>query len=385
MNAEMRKPDDVPLKATTKVKVEWLKLDRGNPRLVRSDPKASDEEIIAQFYRAEELSELLQSISANGYLDIEPLIVLFDHEVDALIVLEGNRRLAAIWLFRDPTLVDKIATAESLKIAVPEIPKELQGTLEEISVYRVGDREDARAFIGFKHINGPAKWDSYAKGRFAADWYKKGKERGVTLKAIANQIGDSHDTIKRMVASIYVLEQASDADVFRIEDRYTEKFNFSHLYTALSRSQYMSFLGLQAGWARFDPKPSPIEEENLDNLKEVLLWIFGSKEDKTEPVIRSQNPDIKHLAEVLTHGEALHELRTTGDLNRAHAATEPIDAKLSASLIRARGAIREAAISLRGYDGRDSSLLDIAADVRETAETVHERMRTKRDAAIAEE
>ena len=31
--------------------------------------------------------------------------------------------------------------------------------------------------------------------------------------------------------------------LFDIEDRYTRKFNFSHLYTALSRSQYMGLPG----------------------------------------------------------------------------------------------------------------------------------------------
>jgi hypothetical protein len=385
VNAQIRKPDDVPLKSTFKVAVEWLELDRKNPRLLGSYLQASNEQVIAQLYRAEELSELLQSIAANGYLDIEPLIVMINNEGGAFIVLEGNRRLAAVQLFRDPRLADKIAAAENLRISVPEISEDARPTLEEISVYRVGDREDARAFIGFKHINGPAKWDSYAKGRFAAEWYRTGKEQGVTLEAIAEQIGDRHDTIKRMVAGIYVLEQASAAEIFRIENRYSRKFNFSHLYTALSRSQYMSFLGLPTAWTRFDPTPNPIAERNLDRLRDVLVWIYGSKEDDTKQVIRSQNPDIKYLGEVLASREGLHELQMTRDLDRAHATTEPIDAKLSASLIRARAAIREVSNSLRGYDGRDASLLDIAADVRETAEIVHERMRKKRDAAIAEE
>ena len=89
------------LETTTKVPVERLRLDRRNPRLLGQAEDASDESIIARLYRSAELDELLQSISANGYLDIEPLVVMraSGSEDDALIVLEGNRRLATLRLF----------------------------------------------------------------------------------------------------------------------------------------------------------------------------------------------------------------------------------------------------------------------------------------------
>ena len=81
---------------------------------------------------------------------------------------------------------------------------------------------------------------------------------------------------------------------------------------------------------------------------------------------------------MLAHAEGRHVLETTCDLDEAHASTEPVDNRLTASLIHARERIREAAGSLRAYDGRDQSLLDIAEDVKETAETVYTRMLKKR-------
>ena len=82
-------PDTTPLGSVATVPVEWLVLDRRNPRLVNVDGDATDEEIIAQLYRAEDLGELFQSISANGYMDIEPLIVL---EQDGhLVVLKCSK------------------------------------------------------------------------------------------------------------------------------------------------------------------------------------------------------------------------------------------------------------------------------------------------------
>ena len=377
-NTAIKMATDVPLEDTTKVSVDRLKIDRLNPRLVGISARTTEESIVAQLYRGEELGELLQSIAANGYLDIEPLIVLLDPDDQKFTVLEGNRRLAAIRLFREPALVDAIAENERLKIDVPKISPAVETTLAEVSVYRVPDRDAARSFIGFKHINGAAKWESYAKGKFAAEWYKSGN---VSLEEISARIGDRHDTVKRMVASIYVLEQAERENIFSIVDRNVTKFNFSHLYTALSRSTYMTYLGLEAAWSRYEPQPDPVPSDKLNRLREVLVWIYGSKEDDKEPVVRSQNPDIKNLGETLASAEGLHILRAGGSLAEAHASTRPADETFSTALIRARSTLREAMSSLRGYDGRDQSLLNIAEDVSETAQTIFDRMKKKyRDA-----
>ena len=140
----------------------------------------------------------------------------------------------------------------------------------------------------------------------------------------------------------------------------------------------MDYLGLEAAWARHDPKPDQVPEEKLDELRKVLVWIYGSKSDDARPVVQTQNPDIKRLGEVLSHAEGRHVLEQTGDLNQAHASTESVDTRFTASLLRARGAIGDAAGSLRAYDGRDKSLLDIAEDVKETADMVYSSMAKKR-------
>ncbi len=372
MRPDTAQADPQPLRSTTSESVERLVLDQRIPRLVAVNGKASDEEIIAQLYRAEDVSELLQSIAANGYLDIEPLIVL--EEGERLVVLERNRRLAAIRLFREPKLAEKIADHQRLRITIPGIADEHRATLDHVSVYQVGSRKDARPFIGFKHINGTAKWDSHAKAKFAADWYREGE---TPLAEIANRIGDKHDTVKRMVNAIYVLEQAQSQKVFDIEDRVGPRFSFSHLYTALSRAPYRKFLDLEAAWFKHDPLPNPVPNDKIDHLSDLLRWIYGSKEEKLDPVILYQNPDIKCLGEVLESTEGLAVLRTTGSLAEAYTSTQPADRKFSEALIRTRHQIRETSHSLRGFDNRDISLLNIAEDIFETAHALHGWMKKK--------
>lgn len=363
--------------------VERLRLDRSNPRLLDQSDDPTDAEIIAWLYASAELDELLQSISANGYMDVEPLVVLRKDGTDELLVLEGNRRLAALRLLSDPKLVEQINDAHSVSISIPKIDQSLLPTLKTVSVYCVPTRESARSFIGFKHINGPEKWTSYAKARFAANWYQQ--IGGENLKSIAQMIGDQHATIKRMISAIYVLDQACENKLFDIEKRYTPRFNFSHLYTALSRPQYMSYLGIPGSWSQYDPRPNPVAPEEFPKLKKLLVWIYGSKHDHEEPVVKSQNPDIKRLGEVLAHAEGLHVLETTADLDWAHEVTESINGRFARSLISARKDIRDASGWIRAYDGLDDSLLDVAADVKETSDMVYQRMAKKSSKARFEQ
>ena len=64
------------LDSTTEVPIEDFRFDQRNPRLSGQDTDASDEFVIAQRERSAEHDEMLQSVSTNGYLDIEPLIDL---------------------------------------------------------------------------------------------------------------------------------------------------------------------------------------------------------------------------------------------------------------------------------------------------------------------
>lgn len=364
---------------TAKASIARLQLDRDSPRLMDREEHATDQSFIARLHSAG-LDDLLQSISTNGYLDIEPLIAMGTADSDELTVLEGNRRLAALRLLREPELASRIAAPTSVRITVPKVEDSLRHTLDEVTVYRVEKRDHARAFIGFKHINGTAKWSAYAKARFAADWYREGE---VGIDRIASALGDRHGTVKRMVAAIYVLEQATGERLFDIEDRCTPKFNFAHLFAALSRSQYQEYLGLASDWPPDEPRPAPVPREKLACLREVLLWIYGSTAADIPPTVRTMNPDIRRLGEVLPHAEAREILAAGYALHQAHAATEPMDRRFLLSLLQARTAIRDAAGSLRAYDGQDESLLDITEDVKATSDGVYRNMLGKRREAAA--
>jgi hypothetical protein len=360
-----------------KVPTDQLDFDRNNPRLIEDGIKnPTDADIIGSLSDSADLAEVVESIALNGYIDIEPII---GQKVGRRWrVLEGNRRLAAIRILQRPSL------AKGTGITPPKISREILKTLKEVTVYAVSSPDQAREYIGFKHINGPHKWEALAKARFAADWYKKEKNAGVTIDKIARRLGDGHDTVVRLVNGMFVLDQARDAKLFDIKDRWPGKrFAFSHLYTALTRPGYREFLGLGDEWRSVDPKLNPVPKKNLENLKQVLVWLYGSKLDGIRPVISSQNPDLKFLGAVLQHPRARTMMLARHDLREAYAQVDTKAARFEAALLNAKQEVELALSQILGYDPEDSTLLEIGKELRDNSRQLYDSMGSISTKALA--
>lgn len=366
-----RKP---PLENTKAVDPEDLDLDRKNPRFGGDDVPAGRKgeiAIIKRLHEQADLMELLESIAANGYLDLEPLFMV--EEKGRKVVVEGNRRVAAIKLLRDPSL------AKEAGVNVPGISEENAASLEEVHVIKLASRDDARQLIGFKHINGTHKWDSYAKGRFAAEWYKKEKAKGTTLHEIAKSLGDRHDTVQRLVQGILVLDQAKERGLFDPEDRFPGRvFFFSHLYTALTRAEYRQFLDLPDRWRDATLEPNPVPKPALPKLKELLNWLYGSKEENEAPIIASQNPDVKHLGEVLVSAPALKKLRADRDLKAAYEWSGARSRQFSEALIKALTQAEKAASVVYAYEP-DPTLVESGENLVKVSRQILAQMRATKD------
>jgi hypothetical protein len=275
-----------------------------------------------------------------------------------LVVLEGNRRLAALKLLTDADL------AREADVELPAVSPDVQHTFREVTVYRVKDREEAQDFIGFKHINGPHRWDSFAKARFAAEWLERERDQGITLRDIARRMGDRHDTIKRMVAGLYVLRQAEERGLFSFDDVYPSRsFAFSHLYTALTRPGYRQFLGLPDEWRRTEPAPNPVPEGFLPNLRQILLWLYGSKQDDIRPVVVSQNPNVRELDEVLVHPKARTIMLRQNDLRAAYSEVDTQGLQFEKNLVDAHSNVEKALSKVDAFEGADETLVQIAREI----------------------
>jgi hypothetical protein len=336
-----------------------LHFDFDNPRFV--DHEAQNEEDLIQYlYDHVDVDELVQSILSAGYIDFEPLIVLREEN----IVVEGNRRLAALRLISDAALCKK------LKITLPKIdaPKPAP---ETVRVRWVDSRRDARDFIGFKHINGPFKWDALAKAKYAAQWLEDGGD----VATVSRTLGDNHNTVRRLVNGWFVLQQAIN-DGFDLSQISKKNFAFSHVYTALTRAAVRDFLGLTSEDLSAPPQKDPISPEHRDDLQRLMSWLYGQEQRKEPTLIQSQNPNLNELSKVLGHPEAKRMLMASRNLQVAFERVEPAASRFEDSLMRAAKQCEDA-MGLAGFYDGDATLLRVAEGVNRTSHSLVVVMRDK--------
>src|SRR3954447_8458419 len=103
MTAKFRpKSEDLP--------IEQLRLDPDNPRFVTDRDTTNLAEFLPWFNADADLLAVASSIAANGYHAAEPLLVApRDDGDERLVVVEGNRRFAAVLILLDPRLVPRVS------------------------------------------------------------------------------------------------------------------------------------------------------------------------------------------------------------------------------------------------------------------------------------
>ena len=95
-------PNSEKPKGYETAEVDSLHLDSRNPRLIQYGlaADASEPDVLRVLIDQMDVEEVAMSIAASGYWDHEPLFVVKEKGKD--VVIEGNRRLAAVKLLRNP-------------------------------------------------------------------------------------------------------------------------------------------------------------------------------------------------------------------------------------------------------------------------------------------
>jgi len=358
----------------TQGKIEWLLVnhlhfDTENPRLAEfaefgADGGISEAEMLKMLWRDLAADEIVMSIvAAGGFFEHEPLFAE-RKAPDKYTVIEGNRRLAAVKLLRDPGLRERIgAQHEAFEEATPS----LIGRLDRLPVI-LTTRDDIWQYVGFKHVNGPRPWGAKSKAEYIARIHERTK---VPLEKIASLIGDRHATVKRLYRGLVVLRQAEKNGVFSSADRWQTRFAFSHLYTGLDYDGFQKFLGIREETSY---RPNPVPSRRLSNLGELCAWLYGSKSEDYRPLIRSQNPDLGILNTALQTAAGVDALRAGLPLETARDASLGDKRLFREALSRAKSAVQDASGKcVTGYDG-SQELLTLAEDIHEVAANLVDQM-----------
>jgi len=214
-------------------------------------------------------------------------------------------------------------------------------------------------------------WDSFAKAKYIADVHNK---FGIDLAQIALSIGDKNQTVERLYRGLMVLNQATNQAGYTLSSRHKRHFSFSHLYTGLDYTGFQDHLGLPKSGGY---QPNPVPQNRLANLKELMIWLFGSRDENREPVVRSQNPDLKKLDDVLKDARALAALRAGLGLEVSHQLSLGDEARFRELLTKSKYELQQTkGLVVNGYDG-ERDLLEVGRDIVELAESLLEEMEKK--------
>lgn len=286
-----------------------LMFDPENPRLPKEFRGKRDEAaVIAHMLRDESLIELMKSIGQTGYSASEPLLIV--PEEDKYIVVEGNRRLAALKLLSNPEL------ATVRRKSVDEVIQEKRHTPELIPCIQYECREDILDYLGYRHITGVKNWGALEKARYLQQLYDRyigtvGNDN--IFYVLAKMIGSRRDYVAKLLTSYAMYERANDQAYFGV-DIEEKDVDFSLLSTALSYENIYKFVGLESTG---DIKGLKVNNDNFE-------FLFRCLYDPAKKIHESR--ELKHLSSVLGNPNALEQYRAGTPLQIAtYYTSEPVE------------------------------------------------------------
>lgn len=210
---------------TFEYSLNTLQLDLKNPRINHSGIKLNQTEIIKYLVRNEKVYELAKKISEEGYfVGEEPIICIEDKKK---VVLEGNRRTAALKLLQNPR---KYLPRTKADILSKNISKNKFPVNKKLKCYIAPNRLLANPIIYERHKGETLrKWKTGNQYGFVADMYY---ESGLSIEDICKVLNESKSKIVKPLKA-YNLFYEGKQILEREEDIFIDILNFE--FTNLER------------------------------------------------------------------------------------------------------------------------------------------------------
>ena len=294
-----------------------LYLDAKNPRLGRHqmDANLSQEEIL-EMMNDWVLDELAISYLESGFWTHEALLVVKESPdgEQRLVVVEGNRRLAALIYLRQAMKGKPISKKWDLLVKNIDEGKfkELEELFGHIPYIQIDSRQEVESFLAFHHdATGIKQWAPEQKAQYIT---KLIDERGMSYEEVMRKIGSTaSSTIRQYYVSYRLLLQMEtcleDFSVERTEGR------FSVLYLSLRMLSVQRYLGINLS---ADPKAvqMPVPKTHIDALANFAIWLFGSQQ---QPPLFADSRYLDNFGTILENPEAVQYLENSKKPNFDHA------------------------------------------------------------------
>ena len=162
-----------------------LHLDTKNPRLGREHSSKAPREIIQYLFKHDKALEVAESIAARGYFPNEPLLAV--KEGERMVVVEGNRRLAALKALHEPGLLEG-----NLERKVERLSRHINSTLiAKVPVIVAPSRKATDRQIAGRHIGTPVlAWRAENRASFILDKLAEGYDNDTLRDELGFSLAD---------------------------------------------------------------------------------------------------------------------------------------------------------------------------------------------------
>ena len=275
------------------IPLSQIYLDPNNPRFWTTerrpfipDRRATEESVQARVEASLEphgILELRNSILRNGFLRMDRIVVRrLEKSGDHYVVIEGNRRLAALRRLRQEIDGDRIAEEQITSEYLDEL--RLQTDSIEVLVYQGSDTADISWILqGIRHISGVRDWTPAQRAKLVVDQV----DLGSSFRKAGQTFGLSSHAVGRLYRAYKALMQ------MRVDDVYGDEVRDD--YFTLFEEAYRNSVVRQ--WLDWNEKNARFEEEQ--HLRIFYSWIVPDPED-ADHRRRIHNPKhVKCLATLL--------------------------------------------------------------------------------------
>lgn len=239
-----------------------IRLDRRNPRLNDSARELNQPELRQILVEKADVRDIASRIKRYGYFPMNPPIVV--QEGRHFIVIEGNRRIAALQILRNPDL----APVSSRRFFTGLAAEVDTSKFEKIEVLIAPSREIAAPVLYTIHASEAARsWGRLMKHRFIAGEVAK----GASLSVVAAKFGVTESEVQEAATEIMLLNlvESLDLTVDEKERILSEDFPLSTLNRVIiSTKAFGELTGFSVNGASFS---TSIPE---DQFRKVITSIF---------------------------------------------------------------------------------------------------------------
>lgn len=200
---------------TDEINPDHLLLDPNNFRfqdssnfLLAADDRFHEEGVqqrANQRLRSEEkLIDLKRSIQRSGYIPVERIVVRpYPHADDRYVVIEGNRRLAAVkWILADH---------EAGAAIEPAVLASLENLPVLIAEEDAPDEVFRASLMGIRHVSGIKQWGGYQRARLIVEMRD---ELGLDAQDVAERLALSTHEVNRRFRAYKALQQLQDDEEY---------------------------------------------------------------------------------------------------------------------------------------------------------------------------